>query len=126
MLRLLANENVPRLFVARLHQRSHDVRWIWEEQRGIADPRVLAEALEQRRVLLTSDKDFGELVFRQGKQASCGVILIRLVTRSQAEFVDRVLSVLEAYESRWIGHFAVIGNRKIRIVELPESHRETR
>ena len=47
MLRLLANENVPRLLVVRLRERHHDVRWITEEERGIGDPRVLAEALKQ-------------------------------------------------------------------------------
>jgi predicted nuclease of predicted toxin-antitoxin system len=82
MLTLLANENIPRMLVSQLRQRGHDVRWVWEEQRGISDPQVLAEAMEQVRILLTADKDFGELVFRQGKQASCGVILIRLASRS--------------------------------------------
>jgi predicted nuclease of predicted toxin-antitoxin system len=122
MLRLLANENIPRLLVARLRERNHDVRWIMEERRGIADPMVLAEAIQQQRVLLTCDKDFGELVFRQGRQASCGIILIRLIARSQAVWVDRVLPQLEAHEMRWTGHFGVLGSRKIRIAELPQTN----
>ena len=119
MLRLLANENIPRLLVASLRERGHDVVWIYEGQRGIIDPTVLAEALAQRRVLLTCDKDFGELVFRRGIEATHGVILIRLRSQSQAQFVARVLPVLEANESRWPGHFAVITSHGIRIVELP-------
>jgi predicted nuclease of predicted toxin-antitoxin system len=119
MLKLLANENIPRLLVTTLRERGHDVVWIFEGERGIGDPRVLTAALQERRVLLTNDKDFGDLVFRQGKQASCGVILIRLMSQSQAQFVEQVLPLLETNESRWADHFAVITRRKIRIVGLP-------
>jgi predicted nuclease of predicted toxin-antitoxin system len=119
MLKLLANENIPRLLVASLRQRGHDVVWIYEGERGMGDPRVLADALQQRRVLLTCDKDFGELIFRLGNDASCGVVLVRLMSKSQSQFTDRVLPVLEANESRWLGHFSVISSRRVRIVELP-------
>jgi predicted nuclease of predicted toxin-antitoxin system len=95
------------------------VRWVWEDRRGIANPTVLAEALQQQRVLLTCDKDFGKLVFRQGRAASCGVILIRLIAYSQTQWVDRIVPLLEAHEARWIGHFGVVSGRKIRIAELP-------
>ena len=125
MLTLLANENVPRLLVFGLRQRGHDVRWVLEENRGIADPLVLAEALAQRRVLLTFDKDFGELIFRQGKQGTCGVILIRVLgTKSQVELVQIVLPVLEAHETSWANHFSVIERRRARIKPLPETRRE--
>lgn len=121
MLKLLANENAPRLIVANLRQRGHDVRWVLEERRGIADPQVLREALAEGRVLLTWDKDFGDLVFRDGREASCGVILVRVHgTRSQAELSGIVVPVLEAHEASWPGHFAVIGRRRVRIKPLPE------
>lgn len=120
MLKLLANENAPRLLVANLRQRGHDVRWVLEGRRGISDPQVLGEALAEQRVLLTWDKDFGELVFRKGQGASCGVILVRVhATRSQAELSGIVLAVLEAHESSWRDHFAVIGRRRVRIRPLP-------
>jgi predicted nuclease of predicted toxin-antitoxin system len=119
MLKLLANENIPRLLVARLRELGHDVRWMLEEQRGIDDPLVLAQSIQQGRVLLTNDKDFGHLVFRQGKDASCGIILIRLISRSQTELTELVVPVLERLESSWPGQFAVISEKKIRIVNLP-------
>ena len=62
MLRLLANENIPRLLIEQLRQRGHDVSWIREQNRGISDPLVLANAMKEARVLLTMDKDFGEYV----------------------------------------------------------------
>lgn len=124
MLQLLANENVPRLLVARLRERGHDVHWVREESRGISDAAVLAEALAQQRVLLTFDKDFGELVFEQGKDATYGVILVRVLgTRSQEELVQIVLPVLETHESSWANHFSVIGRRRVRVKPLPDNKR---
>lgn len=78
MLKLLANENTPRLLVAELRARGHDVRWVLEEARGIADPVVLRQAVTEQRILLTGDKDFGDLVFREGRAASCGIVLLRV------------------------------------------------
>ncbi len=121
MLKLLANENLPRQLVAALRSRGHDVRWVLEEQRGIADPVVLREALAEQRVLLTGDKDFGDLVFREGRDASCGVILMRVHgTTSQTELTGIVLPVLESHETDWPGHFAVIERKRVRIRPLPE------
>ncbi len=121
MLKLLANENVPRQLVAALRARGHDVRWVLEERRGIGDPVVLGEALAEGRVLMTCDKDFGELVFRKGRDASCGVILMRVHgTVSQAQLVAIVLPALESHEAQWPGHFAVITRKRVRIRPLPE------
>ena len=80
---------------------------------------VLAEALADDRVLLTCDKDFGELVFRRGRHATRGVILVRLATKSQMEFPDFVLPLLEAQEASWPGHFSVIARRRARVKPLP-------
>lgn len=121
MLRLLADENIPRQLITHLRGRHHDVRWILEENKGLADPLVLANALAERRVLLTCDKDFGDIVFREGAKAACGVILIRLFdTRSQTEIVQIVSLVLEAHESSWEGHFSVIDRRRVRVMPLSE------
>lgn len=120
MLKLLANENAPRLLVTTLRTRGHDVRWVLEEQRGVTDPAVLQDALAEGRVLLTWDKDFGELVFRRGRDGSCGVVLVRVHgTRSQADLAQIVLPVLEAHEAAWPGRFAVIERSRVRIKPLP-------
>jgi predicted nuclease of predicted toxin-antitoxin system len=121
LLRLLANENIPRLLIEQLRQRSHDVRWIREDRRGISDPAVLADAMAEHRILLTIDKDFGEFVFRHGLAASCGIVLLRVTSSSQAEFAGLVTPILDANEARWVGHFSVISNKRIRVVALPRS-----
>src|SRR5207302_10430940 len=82
-MRLCANENVPGDCVAVLRQRGHDVLWVREVARGSGDDAVLAKAQSEARVLITFDKDFGELVFRRGKAASHGIVLFRLLKHIQ-------------------------------------------
>src|SRR4051794_4335456 len=95
MARFLANENMPAEAVRAARQLGHDIVWMVERQPGAADPIVLELAQKERRVLITFDKDFGELVFRQGRAASPGVILLRPHLRSPqalSAFIVKVIS----------------------------------
>ena len=74
---LLADENVDRQIVERLRHEGFDVRYIAETDAGISDDEVLDLANREESLLLTADKDFGELVFRL-KKITVGVVLIRL------------------------------------------------
>src|SRR5438067_6752352 len=69
-MRFLANENVPRSAVEALRADGHDVSWIRSDAPGLTDEAVLARARADARVLLTFDKDFGELVLKLGASAS--------------------------------------------------------
>ena len=77
-MRLLVNENFPGVAIAALRLRGHDVIWIREDSPGIDDRAVLSRATVEERILITFDKDFGELVFRLGLNAPSGVILFRI------------------------------------------------
>ena len=102
----LANENVPGEVVAAARQAGHDLAWIVELSPGAGDDAVLATALAQSRVLVTFDKDFGEMAFRQGKPATCGVILFRPRLHSPVHVTRFVVNVL-AQAVAWEGHFSV-------------------
>ncbi len=60
-MRLLANENFPRDAVEALRNDGHDVSWVRTECPGISDREVLAKAQDDNRIVVTLDKDFGEL-----------------------------------------------------------------
>jgi predicted nuclease of predicted toxin-antitoxin system len=62
---LLADEGVDRQIVERLRQDGHQVLYVLEMERSLGDEDVLRQANERNALLLTADKDFGELVFRQ-------------------------------------------------------------
>ncbi len=118
MAKLLANENVPGEVVEAARQAGHDLAWIAESSAGADDDTVLSLSLAEKRVLLTFDKDFGEMAFRQGKDASCGVILLRPRLRGPDYIVQFTLAVL-AQQISWEGQFSVAQEGKLRVVPLP-------
>jgi predicted nuclease of predicted toxin-antitoxin system len=116
-MQILANENFPGDAVASLRMAGYDVAWVREDSPGSADLQILERAQTEDRILMTFDKDFGELAFRFGLPASCGIILFRISTPS-SEHVARV--ALAAFNERedWAGHFSVIEDTRIRMTPL--------
>ena len=80
-----ADENFPRPALLILRDAGNDIRSVAEESPGLSDEEVAALCDRDERVLLTFDKDFGELVFRKGLRAGSAIVLFRLVPESPAE-----------------------------------------
>ena len=110
----LANENFPFDAVEALRQNGHDVAWIRVDSPGISDPEVLSLAQKENRILLTFDKDFGELAFRSKLPATTGIILFRIKAPSGAVVAEKVVRAISLRED-WHGHFSVIEDDKIRM-----------
>jgi predicted nuclease of predicted toxin-antitoxin system len=106
MAKFLANENIPSEVVQAARQAGEDLSWIAESSPGVDDDVVLALSLAQGRVLLTFDKDFGQMAFREGKDASCGVILLR-PRLSDPDYVVRFTLAVLAQNVNWEGQFCV-------------------
>jgi predicted nuclease of predicted toxin-antitoxin system len=81
---------------------------------SISDEQVLEEANRRGALLLTLDKDFGELVFRQGRISS-GVLLIRLAGLGTEEKQSAVSSAIRLHGAELLGSFSVIDSGKLRI-----------
>ncbi|MCC5621475.1 DUF5615 family PIN-like protein [Nostoc sp. CHAB 5715] len=113
-MRFLANENFPGDAVEALRNRGHDVIWIRTDAPGITDPEVLNRAQSDERILLTFDKDFGELAFRSHLPATCGIILFRIKAPSGTVVAQKV-AIAIAFRSDWIGHFSVVEDERIRM-----------
>ena len=84
---------------------------------GITDTEVLAWAIRESRILLTFDKDFGELARNARLPASCGVILFRMrmprASEAGAGLAARILARRD-----WAGHFSVIEPGRVRMRKL--------
>src|SRR5947209_2851085 len=112
---LLADESVERQVVERLRLDGHEVLYVAEMEPGISDKVVLERANETAALLITADKDFGELVFREGRLSSGGVVLTRLSGLS-AELKVRVVSnAFREHRSEFPNCFSVISPGRVRI-----------
>ncbi|MBI3335283.1 MAG: DUF5615 family PIN-like protein [Candidatus Portnoybacteria bacterium] len=76
-MKLLVDENIGKSIIDYLRAKGHDVLWVKEKQVGMSDWAIIELALRDKRVLLTYDKDFGELVFHKHRK-HYGVLLIRI------------------------------------------------
>jgi len=123
-MKLLANENLPLDVVEALRNAGYEVAWIRTDSPGIDDITILARAVAEERVLLTFDKDFGELAFQHGLPASCGIILLRITAASSQEAAEKITAALIG-RTDWPGHFSVIDDRRIRMRPLPPQARGT-
>lgn len=117
---ILADESVEATTVHRLRADGHAVESISETTPSIPDDEVLAHAAAAGRVLVTADKDFGELVYRLGR-AHSGVILLRLAGLPSAERAEVVSEVFQDMAAELPGSFTVVEPNAVRIRRHPDT-----
>lgn len=113
-MKFAADEGVDHQIVERLRQVGHTVWYVAEMDPGTSDQEVLGLANREGAVLLTADKDFGEMVYRQ-HLVHPGVILLRLAGLSPAAKALLVAEAINAHSSEFTHGFTVISHGAIRI-----------
>jgi predicted nuclease of predicted toxin-antitoxin system len=116
-MRFLANENFPGAAVTALEAAGHDVVWVRTAAPGAADPDVLAWAAREERILLTFDKDFGELAKGSALPHTCGVVLLRTPMPTPSDVGQRLADLIMARDD-WAGYFSVIEPGRVRMRPL--------
>jgi predicted nuclease of predicted toxin-antitoxin system len=111
---LVADEGVDKAIVDALRASGFSVKYFAEAGVGAADKEVLAAANDEQSLLLTCDKDFGELVFRQ-RQVHAGVVLIRLTGMTAAKKANMVLEAIKQHSPDMGGAFTVISAGLLRV-----------
>jgi predicted nuclease of predicted toxin-antitoxin system len=78
---------------------------------------IIRLAVQEERLIMTMDKDFGELVYHL-QMPHCGVLLLRLEDATGAEKVQVVANLLANYSSQLANHFGVFQNNRLRIKKI--------
>jgi predicted nuclease of predicted toxin-antitoxin system len=113
-LNFVADEGLDCQIVERLRRDGHLVSYIVEMDAGISDEAVLQLANSQNALLLTSDKDFGELIFRE-KRLAQGVVLVRLAGLLPETKAAMVAAAIARYGNELSQAFTVISPKLVRI-----------
>lgn len=114
---LLADESVDFSLVENLRKVNIPIYAIVEDNSGISDPEVLKLAVEQNALLITEDKDFGELVLRF-QLPHKGILLLRIFELSQEEKTNLVIETLKKHFEEMKDNFAVLSDNKLRVRHL--------
>ncbi|MCP4105042.1 MAG: hypothetical protein GY749_05835 [Desulfobacteraceae bacterium] len=116
-LKFLADECCDAGLVLSLRAEGYDVSYVLEEKAGVMDETVLQKAYLENRILLTEDKDFGELVYRLRKPAR-GIVLIRIPIEKRRLKWARLKKLINE-KSEWLmGNFVVLDTEKFRFRPL--------
>lgn len=113
----LADENFDLRLVDMIRKLEHKVHTIVELNSGIADDEVLQIANDLNAIILTEDKDFGELTYRLHKN-SCGVVLLRLNGVSIYDKIKILEEVIKNNLNDLRNSFTVINKTKVRINKI--------
>jgi len=116
-MKLLVDECCDAGLVNALRDDGHDVLYAVESLRGEPDDMLLARALSERRILLTEDKDFGELVYRLQKPAY-GIVSLQFDVADRVLKIPRLRYLLTHEAERLPSAFVVLEVDKIRIRAL--------
>ncbi len=116
----VADENIGSIVVERLRTSGHNVYYIAEASPGANDGHVFHQAEARGALLITEDKGFAAVCFRQRSRLA-GVVLLRLPGISAAEKASRLLEVISEEADGLIGAFTVIGPRAWRVRERPRT-----
>ena len=117
-MRFIADVNVPLMLVNRLRENGCDVSCVRDENPMASDDSILAQAQFDKRTIITFDKDFGELAFRDQRGSDYGIALIRVPMAELDAQLDALALVL-ANHATWVGNFTVIEPTRLRIKRLP-------
>lgn len=113
-MKFLADESVDRQIVDALREDDYAVLYVTEMDPGISDDEVLDKAEKGSAILITADKDFGELVFRQ-QRITKGVVLVRLAGLLPSKKAEIASSMIKKHLDAIQNAFSVISPNAIRI-----------
>jgi predicted nuclease of predicted toxin-antitoxin system len=116
-MRFLADESCDFAVVRALRAAGHDVRAVVETHRGANDEDVITLALSEQRVLLTEDKDFGQLVHAASGPMG-GVVFIRFPATSRAALPATILDLVAQHGQELVGRFAVVQPGRVRLSRI--------
>ena len=118
-MRFLANENFPLQSLRILRQADQKVASVTEDSPGIEDAEVLARVADEQRVILTFDRDYGELIYRLRLRSPRGVIYLRFRPHTPEEPASILLNLLQTEELQFEERFTVVERDQIRQRPLP-------
>jgi predicted nuclease of predicted toxin-antitoxin system len=118
-MRFVADEGCDFAVVRALRAAGHEVTAILEIAPRAEDTAIIELAVREHRVLLTEDKDFGELVYANA-QAASGVILIRFPGNARATLPPAITTLVKEKGEQLFGCFVVVQPGRIRIGRSPQ------
>jgi len=119
VIKFIADVNVEKAIVDYLLEEGYDVKWIPDYNCEMLDEDLLEMAKVEGRILITNDKDFGELIFLQ-KRLSVGIILIRIKGQKVEVKLKLIKKLFQNYRNKLLNNFVIITDKKLRFIPMED------
>lgn len=116
-MRFLVDENTGVIVARWLRSQEYEVFSVYEESRGIDDDQIIQKAFDENWIVITSDKDFGEKVYRE-QRSHRGIILLRLKNERSANKIETLQRLLESYSDQLSDNFIVVSEKQVRFAKV--------
>jgi predicted nuclease of predicted toxin-antitoxin system len=113
-MRLLADENIPIEAIRALRDAGHDVFSASESTPGAPDRAHIVRAIEEDRLIVTFDLDFGSLAATALPKPAAGVLVLRLAPQNPEEVTTLLMTLLARSEIVWRGHLSTVDRVHLR------------
>lgn len=110
----LANENFPRPSTIFLREKGFKIKSIQDDSSSVTDEEVIKIAQEQDLIILTFDKNYGELIFKYAKDNPPSVVFFREKGNTPDFAALKVFNLLVETNISLIGAFTVVEDKSIR------------
>jgi predicted nuclease of predicted toxin-antitoxin system len=114
---IIADENLEKYWIELLRNKKYEVLSIAETHPQINDSEVASLAQQHRGILITEDKDFGELVFAHGV-SGLSIVFLRYDQPEYSQIENALMEIIEKYHHQDTPHFITISKNKIRIRKI--------
>lgn len=115
-MRFLVDECAGPAVAEWLRGQGHEVFSVFDEAKGITDIEVLDKAVAGEWVLITNDKDFGEMIFRERRE-HCGIVFLRLDDERSANKIEVLRHLLGSYSEKMPDRFVTVTETKVRFAK---------
>ncbi|HDR51420.1 MAG TPA: hypothetical protein ENN90_07340 [Mariniphaga anaerophila] len=113
-MKFLADENLEYSIISFLRERDIDVIAVRDILKGVPDAEIINYAFQNNLIIITSDKDFGELTFRLRKP-NHGIVLMRIAEDIPEEKADLLCKSLQKLGDKVMNKFVVVEKNSIRV-----------
>lgn len=122
-MRILADESCDFRVIRALRSAGHDVKAVIEFSPGNSDDTIIALAVEEGRLFITEDRDFGQIVYASGdvRKTGAGVILIRFPSTARRTLPSLIVDFVGKRAGELRGRFVVVEPGRIRLGPRPEN-----
>jgi predicted nuclease of predicted toxin-antitoxin system len=111
--RWLVDECVDTGLVELLRHSGHDTTCVSEIAPRATDLEVMCRADSENRLLLTEDKDFGDLIFRQARPVP-GIVLLRIGAMQRERKAERLIAAIDRFSNSLLGRYTVVEETRFR------------